>query len=341
MSDKPVLVTGAGGFLGGHVVDVLMEHGEQVRALVRPGEGAARLVRAGVDVRYGDLADGSGLPEAVRGVDLVLHMAARTGPWGPHDAYEAVNVKGLQLLIELSLDAGASRFVHVSSITVHGNDVRGTADETSPIRVEPNPYSWSKVAGEQVVQGIIRDRQAPITIVRPGWMYGPRDRASFGRFAEMVSQGKMFVFGPGNNHLPLIYVRDAARGVILAGRVEDAIGQTYILVNDERVTQMQYLGAMARELGAAQPSRHIPYGLGLALGFASETVGKVLRWEQPPLTRYGIQMLGGENRFVIAKARRELGFEPQIGVDEGVRRGIAWLTSSEGASTATAAMRAA
>src|SRR5205823_8931425 len=132
-----------------------------------------------------------------RGVDRVLHCAARTGPWGPPAAYETANVRGLAALVEGALAAGVRRVVHVSSITVHGNDVRGRADETAPLRVEPNPYSRSKVAGERLLGRMIRDEGAPVTIVRPGWIYGPGDTASFARIAQRVEKGQMITLGSG------------------------------------------------------------------------------------------------------------------------------------------------
>ena len=269
-----VLVTGGTGLLGSHVVDLLLERDESVRALVWPGEDASPLARSGVETVVGDLADGSGLEDAVRGVDLVLHCAAITGGWGDRALYEAVNVRGTLRLVELALEAGSLRIVHVSSITVHGNDVHGIADETSAIRVEPNPYSWSKVEAERRLHEIVESRGAPITVVRPGWIYGPRDRNSFGRFAEMIRRGKMIVVGAGNNNLPLVYVRDVANGVILAGTSDRAVGETYLLVGDEPVTQMRLSQHLASELGVPRPSRHVPYRLALALGLAAETAGK-------------------------------------------------------------------
>lgn len=325
-----VLVTGATGLLGSHVVDLLVERGEQVRALAQPGENAQRLTELGVDVRRGDLGDRKSLEAATRGVERVLHCAAKTGPWGPEEAYLRANVWGLQALIEASLAAGVQRFVHVSSITVHGNDVRGTADETAPLRVEPNPYSRTKVAGERLVAKLVRDQSAPITIVRPGWIYGPRDMASFGRFATMIRDGKMLIIGSGANHVPLIYVRDVAEGVILAAIAPNTIGKAYLLVNDERVTQQDYLTTIARELGAPAPTRHIPYQVALGLGATSEVMGRLARIKQPPLMRYGLQLLGGENRFIITRARKELGFAPRVPLGEGVRESVAWYRATVG-----------
>jgi nucleoside-diphosphate-sugar epimerase len=331
----PVLVTGATGLLGSHLTDLLLERGEEVRVLVQRGDGVSQFAHPNVAICWGHLGDRAALAAAVRGVDRVLHCAARTGPWGQEADYEAVNVRGLQTLVESALAAGVRRFVHVSSITVHGNDVHGAADETAPLRVEPNPYSRSKIAGERLLERMIRDAGAPVTIVRPGWIYGPRDVASFARFAALIERGQMVMIGSGRNHIPLIYVRDVADGILLASAKAHAAGRAYLLVNDEPVTQYDYLAAMAAALGVPPPRRHIPYRLALMLGTAAETVGHLTqRTSPPPVMRYGVQLLGAENRFDISRARRELGFCPQVPLAEGVRRSIAWYrtTCEEGRS---------
>lgn len=321
----PVLVTGATGLLGSHVVDLLIERGESTCALVRPGEDVDHLKRAGVDIRWGDLGDRASLQAAVSGTDRVLHCAARTGPWGPRSEYETVNIRGLEALLNVALAADVRRLVHVSSIAVLGADVDGVADETSPLRVEPNPYSWSKVEGERLVDRAVRERQAPVAIVRPGWIYGPRDVVSFGRFTAMVERGRMVVIGSGGNRVPLIYVRDVAEGIVLASEVAGAAGRVFLLVDDEPVTQREYLNAIAAELGVPPPKLKIPYRLALMLAFAAETLGHLARRRQPPpLTRYGVRLLGGENCFVISRARKGLGFAPRINLAEGVRQSVAW-----------------
>jgi nucleoside-diphosphate-sugar epimerase len=320
-----VLVTGATGLLGSHLTDLLLERGEQVRVLVQRSDGVSQFAHPNVEICWGHLGDRAALAAAVRGVDRVLHCAARTGPWGPQAEYETANVRGLRALVESALAAGVRRFVHVSSITVHGNDVHGTADEAAPLRVEPNPYSRSKVAGERLLGRLIREQGAPVTIVRPGWIYGPRDVASFARFAAMIQRGKMVVIGPGNNHVPLIYVRDVADGILLASEEARAAGHAYLLVNDEPVTQHDYLAAIAAALGVPPPRRHIPYRLALLAGTVAEALGHLMHRQQPPpVTCYGVQLLGAENRFDIRRARHELGFAPQVNLVEGVRRSIAW-----------------
>lgn len=318
------LVTGATGLLGSHVTDLLLERGEAVRVLARRTDDTARLTHAGAQIAWGDLGDRASLAAAVCGVDRVLHCAARTGPWGPLAEYEIANVIGPGTLIDVAMAAGVQRIVHVSSITVHGNDVGGEVDEMAPIRVAANPYSRTKIAGERLVHQMIHAQGAPVTVVRPGLIYGPRDTNSFCRFAALVERRKMIVIGSGHNHVPLIYATDAARGVVLASEVACATGKTYLLVNDEPVTQNDYLRAMAEELNVPAPTRRIPYRVALALGMTAELVGHLAHLAQPPLTRFGVQALGGENRFNIRRAREELGFRPEVSLAEGVRLGIAW-----------------
>jgi nucleoside-diphosphate-sugar epimerase len=325
-----VLVTGAAGFIGGHVTDLLQSLGERPRALVHPDDGSERLEEAGVEVYRGDVADATALAPAVRGVDRILHCAARMGPWGPSADYDRTNVRALETLVRTAVAAGVKRIVHVSSITVHGNDLRGAGDESAPLREEPNPYSRSKVAGERLLSRLIMEEGAPVTVVRPGWVYGPRDHASFARLARRIEQHKMMMVGSGENHVPLIYVRDVARGVVLASEADEAEGRSYVLVNDEPVTQRDYIGAVAEALGAPLPTRRIPYELAISIGAAAERLGRLFRSRKPPpVMRYGMQMLGGENRFSIARARRELGFAPLVDLAEGVRRSVDWYRTAD------------
>jgi nucleoside-diphosphate-sugar epimerase len=318
------LVTGAGGLLGSHVTDLLADRGGRTRVLVR-GNQTIDNRDPGVEVFHGDMTDRASLEAAVVGVGRVIHCAARTGPWGPTAEYQRTNVEGLGSLIEASMAAGVRRIVHVSSISVHGNDLGGPADEMAPFRPGPDPYSRSKVAAEHLVEHLVRNRNAPVTIVRPGLIYGPRDTASFGRFAAMIESGRMVILGRGSNHLPLIYARDAALGVVLASECADASGQAFVLVNDEPVTQFDYLSRIAMGLGVAGPRRRIPYPLAMAIATMAEAGTRLLGREQPPpLTRFGVQLMAGENRFSIRRAGEQLGFIPQVDLEEGVRRSLEW-----------------
>ena len=329
-----ILVTGGNGLVGSHVIDSALDRGNRVRALLLPEEPADRLLGAGAKICRGDLTESESLNEALEGIDVVLHCASRKGPWGPQHDFERVNVLGTGNLLAAARAAGVSRFVHVSSTAVLGSDIQGRGDETSPFRREPNPYNWSKIQAELLLQQE-RSSGTPATIIRTGLLYGPRDTKSFGRFCSLIQQRKMLLIGSGDNHIPLVYVRDVADAILLAAERAQAAGQTYNIVNDEPITQKQYFSAIARELGVAGPSRRIPYRTARMMAAASELFAHAVRLSHaPPLTRFGVGLLGGENRFAIDKARKELGFSPRTCLNYGVRTSVKWYLNDYGAFSA-------
>src|SRR5204862_7029370 len=200
------------------LVDMLLERGDDVRAMLRPVEDASRLCRLeGVEVVHGDLTDPASLRHAVQGVQRVFNVAAKTGPWGLEDVFWATNVQGLADLVHASMDAGVQRIVHTSSITVYGHHVHGIMTEDDPFHAEDNPYSRTKIAGEKLLANLVRDNGAPVVIVRPGWIYGLRDRASFGRFVSLIVSGWGFMIGSGKYMFPLVYVCDVTLHLMRVG----------------------------------------------------------------------------------------------------------------------------
>jgi nucleoside-diphosphate-sugar epimerase len=333
-----VLVTGAAGFLGGHLVDMLLEHGDEVRAMVRPMEEVSRLGKLdGVEVVQGDLTNGESLKRAVQGVKRVYNVAAKTGPWGLEKDYSAVNVWGVADLITAAMDAGVERIVHTSSITVYGHHLHGIITEDHPFHAEDNPYSRTKIAGEKLVADFVKERGAPIVVVRPAWIYGPRDTASFGRFVALVEAGKGFLIGSGKNIVPVVYVRDVAQGLIKAGDASDeVIGKAYTVADDRRVTQAEYLNTIADFLEVPPVSRKLPYVALYTAGRAAELLWQVLgrrKSAPPPVTTYGVTLLGGNQEFSIEKARRELGYEPEYDVIRGLYEGVNWYVEAKKGST--------
>jgi nucleoside-diphosphate-sugar epimerase len=331
-----VLVTGAAGFLGGHLVDMLLEHGDEVRAMVRPVENASRLRSlVGVEVAQGDLTDRDSLKRAVRGVRCVYNVAAKTGPWGLEKDYTAVNVWGVADLMTAAMDAGVPRIVHTSSITVYGHHLKGIVTEDHPMQAEDNPYSRTKIAGERLIADFVKERGAPVVVVRPAWIYGPRDTASFGRFVSLVESRKGFQIGSGKNIVPVVYVRDVAQGLIKAGTAsEEVIGEAYTIADDRRVTQAEYLNAMADFLQVPPVSRKLPYVALYAAGRTAEMLWQAMgrrKSAPPPVTTYGVTLLGGNQEFSIEKARHELGYQPEYDVIRGVHEGVNWYLEQKNA----------
>ncbi len=327
-----VLVTGAAGFLGGHLVDMLVEGGDEVRAMVRPVEDAGYLrTLAGVEVVNGDLTNKESLKRAVNGVERVYNVGAKTGPWGPESVYRAINVYGLSDLIHAAMDAGVQRIVHTSSITVYGHSLHGIVTEDHPFHAEDNPYSRTKIEGEKLIADLIESQGAPVVIVRPAWIYGPRDTASFAKYVSRVESGKFFFVGSGKNIVPTVYVRDVAQGLIKAGDAgNEVVGQAYTLANDEHITQETYLNTIADTLGVAHVSLKVPFSALYLAGRGAELAWQAMGRRNaapPPLTTYGITLQGGDQQFSIDKARRELGYAPQFNIKQGVAEGVTWYRS--------------
>ncbi len=323
------LVTGAAGFLGGHLIDMLLERGDEVRAMVRPVEDISYLqTLKGVEIVKGDLTDVESLKRAVKGVQRVYNIAAKTGPWGLEEVYHAVNVRGLTDLILAAMDAGVERIVHTSSITVYGHHLSGIVTEDHPYHAEDNPYSRTKIAGERLIAEMVREQGAPVVIVRPAWIYGPRDNASFGRFVALVDSGKGFLVGSGENIVPVVYVRDVAQGLIKAGDAgNEAIGRAYTLADDRRVTQAEYFNTIADALMVPHIAIKIPYTPMYSAARAAEVIWEALGRRNstpPPATTYGITLLGGDQCFSIERARRELGYQPEFDMKRGVTEGVRW-----------------
>ncbi len=323
------LVTGAAGFLGGHLVEMLVERGDEVRALIQPGQSPAFLqALPGVEVVEDDLTDTASLKRAVVGTQRVYHIAAKTSPWGPEAAYQAANVQGVLDLIAAAMDAGVERIVHTSSITVYGHHLRGIVTEDHLYHAEDNPYSRSMISSEKLIFRQVKEHNAPVVIIRPAWIYGPRDTACFGRLVKLVDAGKGFMLGNGKNIVPVVYVRDVAQGLLKAGDAgTHAVGQAYTIANDQRVTQEEYLNLIADELQVSHVSRHYPYSAMYLAGRLTEAIWKVKdrqRQKRPPVSTYNIALLGADRRFSIDRARRELGYAPAFDVKRGVEEGIAW-----------------
>ncbi len=329
-----VLVTGAAGFLGGHLVDMLVERGDEVRAMVRPVEDTSHLrTLAGVEIVHGDLTDVASLKRAVQGVQRVYNVAAKTGPWGAESVYRAVNVWGVADLIRAAMDADVRRIVHTSSITVYGHHLRGIVSEDHPYHAEDNPYSRTKIEGEKLIADLVQGSGAPVVIVRPAWIYGPRDAASFGRFVARVESGKYFIIGSGKNVVPAIYVRDVAQGLIKAGDADDrVIGRAYTLADDRRVTQREFMDTIADTLHVSRLSLNVPFSALYTAGRSAEIVWQVLGRRNatpPPLTTYGITLIGGDQWFSIDKARRDLGYAPQYDIYRGIAEGVRWYEEAK------------
>jgi nucleoside-diphosphate-sugar epimerase len=320
-----ILVTGATGLLGRHLVQSLRDRGDGVRALVLPAEDATGLEQQGVAVFRGDLRERDILANAMRGADTVFHLAGMMGRWLPMSDYVAVNVTGTENVCVAAQATQVRRLVHVSSWTVYGMGIGRIAREDTPFAPLSEPYAITKTEGDRVVQRFIASHHLPAVIIRPDTFFGPGDRIHFGRMADRLRAGKAIVIGSGRNRLPFVYVSDVVQGLLLAAESDRAVGQAYNIANDQLFTQEQLWRAIAEAIGARPPRVHVPYlPLYAAASIIERTAVLAGAKQQPIITRVGVKLFGTENCHAIDKARNELGYQPRVPLSEGVRLAADW-----------------
>lgn len=324
------VITGATGQLGSHIAEQLVERGERVRALVRPTSNTSFLQGLGVEVVVGDVHDAGSLQGACEGADIVYHCAARVSDWGPWSEFERETVTATSNVLAACRAARVGRLLHVSSISVYGRPRRREPiTEDTPLGQRLmwwDYYPRAKILAENLV----RRHEGTWTIVRPSWIYGPRDRISMPRIVPLFRSGKAPIIGSGNNLLNIIYVGDVAAGAILAANHPGAVGETYNLSSRGEVTQRKMADTLCDALGVPRVTKRVPFFLAWQMAFWGELFAKLLGKKKPPrITRRAIYLIGRPPLFSIAKAKAHLGWEPRVPIEVGVQRTLEWLFAEE------------
>ncbi|MCK4276614.1 MAG: NAD-dependent epimerase/dehydratase family protein [Phycisphaerae bacterium] len=328
------LVTGATGLLGSHIVEKLISSGEPVRVLVRPSSDTRFLDQWALEKAVGDVTDPATLTAALEGVHTVYHCAAQVGDWGPWRRFVAITIDGTRNMLAAAAQAGVKRFLHISSISAYGHpDGEGLVlDETAPLGVDLHKWSYysrAKVEAERLAWAAHDRGDMPVTVVKPSWLYGERDRASLPRLIRAIRSGKAKLIGDGTNRLNLVYAGNEAEGCILAATCEQAIGEAYNLSNDGQITQGEYLNKIARCIDAKPVTKQVPYRIAYSAAFVMEVFGHLFRKTNPPLvTRYSVWLMGRRCFFSARKAREQLGWEPTIDYEEGIERAVKWCSDN-------------
>jgi nucleoside-diphosphate-sugar epimerase len=319
------LVTGGSGFLGSHLVEALVARGARVRALVRLTSRVDHLQELGVELVRGDLEDVQSLQAAVRGVERVYHCAALAADWGSWEAFRAANVTGVRNLLEAALAVGVSKFIHVSTSDVYGHP-DAPVDETAPYRLRGWPYGDTKIEGERLVWDYHREHGLPVTVVRPVNVYGPRSSSFVMEIVDLLKSGSMIHLGGSHNPAGLTYASNVVDVMLRAGDSAVSVGQAYNASDGSHVTWRQYVDRLAEIVGVPSPRIVVPYRLAYFVGWAMEKVYGALRIQtRPLLTRMVVEVFGTDQGFSIEKARRDLGYEPRVDFDKGMRLVEAWL----------------
>lgn len=316
---SPVLVTGAGGFIGGRLAERLVEQGHRVRGLVRQTAHAPALAARGVEPVLGDLTQPADLPPAVSGCAVVYHCAGWMGEPSSREAAIAVNREGTGHLLEACLAAGVSRFIHLSTISVYGPTPAGTIDEHTPLW-PLGYYRESKIAAEREVASASQ-RGLVTVVLRPGQVFGPGDRRLAGRVLGYLSRGLPVLVDGGWGFCHPLYVDNLVDALLAAAGAESAAGQVFNLADGD-VHWRQFLGHYARMMG--RPLRSIPPWLLRAIARGTEGIAALTR--RPVLLPADeVAYFLRTSRYSTTQAQEVLRWAPRVPMDAAMDMTEAWL----------------
>ncbi len=316
-----VLITGAGGFIGSHLVDSQLEHGHDVRAvdlhfdLLRHQAAHPHL-----QVIRGDITEKDIVQKLVEGIDIVYHLASAHLDVSLSDEhYHRVNVGATLSLLEESRKAGVKRFVHCSSVGVIGDVKHPPADETTECH-PVNIYERTKLEGERVALDFACRTGFDVVVVRPAWVYGPRCPRT-AKLIRTISKGHFPIFGGGKNMRHPVYISDLIRALELCAETPDVDGEVFIIAGEYPVESRELVNLIRQQLNVRTPQIYLPIFLGQAMGIVFELMFKLIG-RQPPFSRRSMDFFLKHNAYTIAKARSRLNYEPRVDLLTGIQKTI-------------------
>jgi nucleoside-diphosphate-sugar epimerase len=313
---KRAVVTGAGGFIGNAVCRRLAAAGAEVVGLDSAEQASARIREAGASPAWCDITDRDGTFRALEDAQLVVHTAAIVSDRGAMADHVRVNVGGTANVLDAAAEGGAERVVHVSSVVVYGYDDPSHQDETSFRRACGVPYIDTKSASDRLACG----RGA--VVIRPGDVYGPGSGPWAIRPLEMAKAGQLSVPGKGDGVMLPVYIDDLVEAILLGLRQGEP-GEAYTAwKDDEQVTFGDFFDLYASMAGGK--ARRLPRAAMRAAGVAMEAASRVIG-RPPPFTRHAVILVDRRGTVSAAKARMDLGWEPQVDLEEGMRRTEEWF----------------
>ncbi len=322
-----VCVTGATSGVGTNLASALRARGDTVSALVRRTSATEALYRLGCDLVEGDVTDPLSVRRAVEGCDLVVHAAARVGEWGAREDFIRVNVLGTENVLRAARDAGALRFVHVSSTAVYGPAPERVLVETLAPRLSGTPYADSKREAERVVFNLGARSPLPVTVVRPCLIYGPHDRVFLPGLAALL-RGRRFVWVVDRDTpVNLVHTSNVVDVVLRAMEHPRAVGEAFNVADGPPLSLGEVIEVVCRHLRVPVPRVRVPTGVARVaarvLEAAWETAGLSAA---PPLTVAALDSMARTRVVSTEKARDVLGYHPVVTTTEGLAQACDALT---------------
>jgi nucleoside-diphosphate-sugar epimerase len=324
------LITGATGFIGGHLARRLLEEGYQVRCLVRASSDTSPLEQLDVQLTVGDLTDADSLTPAVEGCQYVLHCGALVSDWAGTEEIATINVGGTGSLLHAAVTASIKRFIHFSSTDVYGYPDQSQTDETYTATRFRNWYAQTKLQAEAEVHQAETEHALTTVILRPATVYGPGSVDVIGEIARAIKARHMLLIDGGRPLAGLCYIDNLLDAAVLALQHQAAPGNSFNVSDGLDVTWKQFTDGLASGLGYPEVRFSMPYWLANSIGFSLEHGYRLLRratgLSLPPLlSRQAVQVLGKSQDFSNRKLRQTLGWEPQVDYQSGLEATVEWL----------------
>ena len=322
-------VTGANGFVGSSLVNRLLAEGCEVGGLVRVTSDLRFLDGTKTALVYGDVGEDGAVEtmgHAAQGAEVFFHVAGMVTDWGRRADFERVNVEGTRRALAAARAAGVRRFLLVSSAAVHG--FGGFRDRTEDDPTPPSPFDYvqTKLRAEEVARAAAGGGPMELVVVRPGNVFGPRDRLTSVPLLRAIRKG-LFGYVSGGRCLTCpTYIENLVDALWLAATTPGAAGRTYLVTDGLDVSWSQFGMALADALEVPYPWWSLPRPVARAVAaFLQGTWQTFGASRPPPVTRYRVENAGNDYHFSIARATEELGFEPKVELPEACRRTVAWF----------------
>ncbi|MCG3204769.1 MAG: Aurachin B dehydrogenase [Elusimicrobia bacterium] len=313
---KPkILITGANGYTGKWLCRHLNEKGIAVRALVHnaPSSDSSNPL---IEYVSGDLRDLASLKKAMEGIETVMHLAAVYRPANvTRKDFWDVNVEGVRNIVEAAAEAHVKKFVHCSTVGVHGTTGRHPINEDGPIKPD-DLYQESKWAGEQLALSIAREKGLNLTVLRPAGIYGPGEKR-FLKITQMIKNGRFIMFGNGKVSYHFVHVSDFCEAFWLASQKENTNGRVYIIADRTPIDIAEVVVVLAKAVGVKPPTFKLPYALLWMAAIVTEILCKPFGI-QPPMHRRRAAWFRSERAYNIDRAIKELGYNPKVETREGL-----------------------
>jgi nucleoside-diphosphate-sugar epimerase len=319
MRRRMVFVTGGSGFIGGRLVERLVDEGRPVRALARSDASAERVAALGAEPVRGDIVDRASLASATAGADTAFHLAAHLGEWGPWVDFERGNVEGTGNVLAACTEAGVRRFVHCGTeAALMAGEPLVQVDETAPLRPDSRaPYPATKARAEQAVRDANRGGFETV-VVRPRFVWGKGDTTLLPGMVETVEAGKWAWVGGGGNVTDTAHVDNVVEGLVLAAE-KGRPGEAYFVTDGERVIFREFVTAMLETQGVEPPDRNLPAWAAAPMARLCEAAWKLIPLKgDPPMTTFRSWLLTQECTIDISKAKAELGYAPIVSHEQGL-----------------------